>query len=93
MILRRSVILALGSMPLLARGVFSQGTVKPRRVGLLSSAAPLTDTSDLVIGLSAGFSKRGYIVGRSLLYRALLHELAFLNHIVASSCFGDQVLN
>jgi len=37
-------------------------------VGLLSSAAPLTDTNELVIGLTAGFSKRGYIVGRSLLY-------------------------
>jgi len=55
-------------MPLVPRGVFSQTAVKPRRVGLLSSAAPLTDTSDMVVGLTVGFSKRGYVVGRSLLY-------------------------
>jgi len=67
MVLRRSVILAFGSIPLLGHRVFSQ-TAKARRVGLLSSAAPLTDTNELVIGLTAGFSKRGYIVGRSLLY-------------------------
>ena len=66
MILRRPVILALVSIPLLARGVFSQTAVKARRVGLLSSAAPLTDNSDAVVGLTAGFSKRGYVVGRSL---------------------------
>jgi putative tryptophan/tyrosine transport system substrate-binding protein len=67
-ILRRSVILALGSMPLLPLGVFSQTAVKPRRVGLLSSGAPLTDTSEIVVGLTAGFSKRGYVVGSSLLF-------------------------
>jgi putative tryptophan/tyrosine transport system substrate-binding protein len=69
MILRRSVILALGAMPLLGREVFSQTAVKVRRVGLLSSGAPLTDTSDLVIGVSAGFSKRGYVIGSSLLFQ------------------------
>jgi len=68
MILRRSVILALGSMPFLASGVLSQTTVKARRVGLLSSGAPFTDTSDIVVGLTAGFSKRGYVVGRSLIF-------------------------
>jgi len=68
MILRRSVVLALASIPLLARGALSQTPVKARRVGLLSSAAPLTDNSDVVVGLNAGFSKRGYVVGRSLVY-------------------------
>ena len=68
MISRRSVILALGSMPLLARGGFSQAAIKVRRVGLLSSAAPLTDSNPVVIGLTAGFSKRGYVVGSSLLF-------------------------
>jgi len=65
---RRSVILALGSTPLLTRGVFSQSAVKVRRAGLLSSGAPLTDNSEVVVGLTAGFSKRGYVVGRSLLF-------------------------
>jgi putative tryptophan/tyrosine transport system substrate-binding protein len=69
MVLRRSVILTLGAMPLLSREVFSQAAVKARRVGLLSSGAPLTDTSDVVIGLSAGFSKRGYVIGSSLLFQ------------------------
>ena len=69
MILRRSVILALGAMPLLSREVFSQAAVKVRRVGLLSSGAPLTDTNDVVVGLSAGFSKRGYVIGSSLLFQ------------------------
>jgi putative ABC transport system substrate-binding protein len=55
-------------MPLLARGVFSQTAVKARRVGLLSSGAPFTDTSPVVTGLTAGFSKRGYVVGSSLLF-------------------------
>ena len=55
-------------MPLLARRVFSQTAVKARRVGLLSSGAPFTDTSEVVVGLTAGFSKRGYIVGRSLVF-------------------------
>jgi putative tryptophan/tyrosine transport system substrate-binding protein len=68
MIVRRSVILALGSMPLLPLGVFSQTAVKPRRVGLLSSGAPFTDTGEVVVGLTAGFSKRGYVVGSSLLF-------------------------
>ena len=68
MILRRSVILALGSMPLLARGAFSQTAVKVHRVGLLSRAAPLTDTNPVVVGLTAGFSKRGYVVGSSLIF-------------------------
>jgi putative tryptophan/tyrosine transport system substrate-binding protein len=68
MISRRSLILAVGSMPLLARGVFSQTRVKARRVGLLSSGAPFTDTNPIVIGLTAGFSKRGYVVGSSLLF-------------------------
>ncbi len=68
MILRRSVIVALGSMPLMPRGVFSQKAVKARRVGLLSSGAPFTDTSPVVTGLTAGFSKRGYVVGSSLLF-------------------------
>ena len=68
MISRRSVILALGSMPLLARVVFSQTAVKARHVGLLSSGAPFTDTSPVVTGLTAGFSKRGYVVGTSLLF-------------------------
>src|SRR6516164_2890226 len=68
MILRRSVILALGSMLLLTRGVFSQTAVKARRVGLLSTGAPFTDTSPVVVGLTAGFSKRGYVVGSSLLF-------------------------
>src|SRR5262249_21622404 len=68
MILRRSVVLALASIPLLAREAFSQTAVKARRVGLLSSAAPLTDNSDVVVRLTAGFSKRGYTVGHSLVY-------------------------
>ena len=65
---RRSIILALGSMPLLVRGVFSQTAINARRLGLLSSAAPLTDNSEVVVGLTAGFSKRGYVVGRSIVY-------------------------
>lgn len=67
MILRRSVILALGLTPLLTRKVFSQTAVKARHVGLLSSGAPYTDASDIVVGLKAGFSMRGYVVGNSLL--------------------------
>ena len=67
MILRRSVILALGLTPLLTRKVFSQTAVKARHVGLLSSGAPFTDASDIVVGLKAGFSMRGYVVGNSLL--------------------------
>src|SRR5262249_62154187 len=69
MISRRSVILALGSMPLLANGVFCQTAVKARRVGLLSSGAPFADASEIVTGLTAGFSKRGYVVGSSLFER------------------------
>ena len=68
MVLRRSVIVALGSLPLLARSVLSQTTVKAHTVGLLSSGAPFTDTSEIVVRLTAGFSKRGYVVGSSLLF-------------------------
>ena len=52
MILRRSLILALGSMPLLINSALSQTAVKAHRVGLLSSGAPLTDNSELVAGLT-----------------------------------------
>jgi putative ABC transport system substrate-binding protein len=65
MILRRSIILALGSLPLTARMAFPQ---KARHVGLLSAGAPFTDTSEIVTALTAGFSKRGYVVGSSLLF-------------------------
>jgi putative tryptophan/tyrosine transport system substrate-binding protein len=68
MILRRSIILALASMPLLARSAISQTAVKVHRVGLLSSGAPFTDRSEIVVGLTAGFSKRGYVVGSTLLF-------------------------
>src|SRR5689334_1646903 len=68
MILRRSLLLALGSMPLLIGSASSQTALKARRVGLLSSGAPLTDNNEVVVGLTAGFSKRGYIVGRSVVY-------------------------
>jgi putative tryptophan/tyrosine transport system substrate-binding protein len=68
MILRRSVILALGLTPLLTPKVFSQSAVKARHVGLLSAAAPLTDTNPVVVGLTDGFSQRGYLVGSSLIF-------------------------
>src|SRR5215468_4046447 len=68
MILRRTAILTLGLLPFLAHSAFSQTAVKPHRVGLLSAGAPFTDTSEVVVGLTAGFSKRGYVVGRSLLF-------------------------
>ena len=55
MISRRSVILALGSMPLLANGVFCQTAAKARRVGLLSSGAPFADASEIVTGSRLGF--------------------------------------
>jgi putative tryptophan/tyrosine transport system substrate-binding protein len=55
-------------MPLLIGSASSQTAVKARRVGLLSSGAPLTDNNEVVVGLTAGFSKRGYIVGRSVVY-------------------------
>ena len=67
-ILRRFAILALGLLPLLAHSAFSQTQteVKAHRVGLLSAGGPFTDTSEVVVGLTAGFSKRGYVIGRSL---------------------------
>jgi len=68
MILRRSIILAIASMPLLARAAYCQTAVKVRYVGLLSSGAPFTDTSEIVTGLTTGFAKRGYVVGSSLLF-------------------------
>jgi putative tryptophan/tyrosine transport system substrate-binding protein len=55
-------------MPLLIASALSQTVVKAHRVGLLSSGAPLTDNSELVVGITAGFSKRGYIVGSSVVY-------------------------
>jgi hypothetical protein len=45
--LRRSVILTLASTPFLAGAVFSQTTAKARRLGLLSSGAPFSDTSEI----------------------------------------------
>ena len=68
MILRRSIILALGSMLLLAHAGVSQTAVKVHRVGLLNSGARFADTSEIVVGLTAGFSKRGYTLGSSLLF-------------------------
>ena len=55
-------------MPLLARAGVSQTAVKVHRVGLLNSGARFADTSEIVVGLTAGFSKRGYTVGSSLLF-------------------------
>jgi putative tryptophan/tyrosine transport system substrate-binding protein len=68
MISRRSLALVIGSMPLLARAAVSQTAIQARRVGLLSSAAPLTDSTPMVTGLTAGFTKRGYVVGSTLIF-------------------------
>src|SRR5689334_18516005 len=65
---RRSIVLALGLVPLLMRTARSQTAPRPHRIGLLSSGAPYTETSPVVRGLIAGFSKRGYAVGTSLLF-------------------------
>jgi putative ABC transport system substrate-binding protein len=54
-------------LALLAHSAFSQTEVKAHRVGLLSAGGPFTDTSEVVVGLTDGFSKRGYVIGRSLL--------------------------
>jgi hypothetical protein len=55
-------------MPLLARSATSQAAVKPHLVGLLTAGVPFADNSEIVVGLTAGFSKRGYVVGSSLLF-------------------------
>jgi putative ABC transport system substrate-binding protein len=52
----------------MAHAGVSQTAVKVHRVGLLNSGARLSDTSEIVVGLTAGFSKRGYTVGSSLLF-------------------------
>lgn len=64
--LRRSLVLALSSLPVLVRDLHPQ-TIKPHHVGVLSAGAPLTDANPLVVGLSAGFAKRGYAIGSSLI--------------------------
>src|SRR5262249_56802653 len=53
---------------MLAYGAFAQTQFKAHRLGLLSAGGPFTDTSEVVVGLTAGFSKRGYVVGSSLLF-------------------------
>jgi hypothetical protein len=68
MISRRAVILVLGSMPSLACVAASQTGIQVRRVGLLSSAAPLIDATPMVTGLIAGFTNRGYVVGSTLIF-------------------------
>src|SRR3989454_4293450 len=95
MILRRSVILALGSMPFLARSAFSQTAVKARRLGLISAGAPFTDTSEIVVGLTAGFSKRGYVVGRSLVFerRAAEAHADRLPRLVEDPTRGTKLIN
>src|SRR5262249_59572810 len=67
-ILRRFAVLVLGLLPMLAYAAFAQTQFKAHRLGLLSAGGPFTDTSEVVVGLTAGFSKRGYVVGRSLLF-------------------------
>jgi putative ABC transport system substrate-binding protein len=68
MISRRSIVLALGSMPLLARSSMSQTAIKSHRVGLLTAGAPFTESSEIVVRLTADLSQRGYVVGNSLLF-------------------------
>src|ERR1700757_471252 len=68
MISRRSVVLALGSMPLLAGPVVSQTANQSHRIGLLTAGAPFADSSEIVVRLTGGFCKRGYVVGSSLLF-------------------------
>ena len=68
MISRRSVVLTLGWLPLLARAAPSQATAKPHHVGLLTAGAPLIDGSEIVAGLTAGLAKRGYVVGSTLIF-------------------------
>ena len=68
LILRTFAILALGLLPLLPHSAISQTQLKTHRLGLLSAGGPFTDASEVVVGLTAGFSKRGYIVGSSLIF-------------------------
>jgi len=72
---RREFLASLCSVPAafsvftnLASAETGQTAVKARRVGLLSSGAPFTDRSEIIVGLTSGFSKRGYAVGSSLLF-------------------------
>jgi len=72
---RREFLASLCSVPAafsvftnLASAETGQTAVKARRVGLLSSGAPFTDRSEIIVGLTSGFSKRDYAVGSSLLF-------------------------
>jgi putative ABC transport system substrate-binding protein len=68
MISRSSIGVALGSIPLLIQVARSQTRPGSHRVGLLSAGAPYTETSPIVRGLTAGFSKRGYVVGSTIVF-------------------------
>ena len=55
-----------------------------RRVGLLGAGPPLGDASPMVKGLGAGFAKRGYTLGRDLVFerRAALGHVERLPQLV-----------
>jgi hypothetical protein len=59
---RRSIVPALASVPLGIKAARSQQAPNAHRVGLLRHGS----TSPVVRGLTAGFAKRGYVVGTCL---------------------------
>ena len=73
---RRDFIAVLGA----AAGpvtVLAQTSGAVHRVGLLGAGPPPGDASPMVKGLGAGFARRGYAVGRDLVFerRAAAHRL------------------
>lgn len=83
MIERRS-LLALTALALIPGRVRAQQSGRVYRVGLLGPGPPFTDTNPRVIGLSRGFTQRGYMVGTNLVFetRAAQGKVKLLPQLV-----------
>jgi putative ABC transport system substrate-binding protein len=92
---RRDFIAVLGGAAAAAPvAAFAQASEAIRRVGLLGSGAPLGDASPVIEGLGAGFARRGYTLGRDLVFerRAALGHVERLPRLVQELAAGGARL-
>ena len=66
MIKRRSLLLSLAAFSLALRPVRAQMAGRTYRVGLVGPGPNFTDKNPYIVGLTNGFTKRGYTVGGNL---------------------------
>lgn len=84
MIERRSLLIALAALPVVACSAGARAQNKIYRVGLLRPGPLFSDTDPYIVALTQGFTAHGYTVGGNLIieHRAALGQVSRLPQLV-----------